>query len=154
MGARRRSASRAPALLLALLLLCVALSAWLVVSRKHADVPESTGVMAARPDGGEEDAAHGGAVDAVPVADSGVSVFSERGSAEQVATRLLASYRDRGDCVLASSGYLDLVGSVWGCVVQGGTWVDVCTVFEAASPASCEVRILHMEADELRELWQ
>lgn len=84
--------------------------------------------------------------------DAGVRVSAEQGSVEQVATRLLASYQQRGDCVLASAGYLDLMGSVWGCVVQGGQWVEVCTVFEAADSASCEVRILRMDADEVAEL--
>ena len=52
----------------------------------------------------------------------------ESGSLEQVATRLLRSYRDAGSCVLARSGFLDLTGSVWSCVIQGDGWTDVCIV--------------------------
>ncbi len=85
--------------------------------------------------------------------DAGVSSFTEKGSVEQVATHLLSSYQERGDCVLASSGYVDLLGSAWSCVVQGGDWVDVCTVFEDTDTATCEVRVLRLEADEVRELF-
>ena len=73
----------------------------------------------------------------------GLVVTVERGEAEQVATRLLSSYRDAGDCALASSGYLDLFGSVWGCVVQGDGWVDVCIVSEEGSGS--RVAVLRLE---------
>lgn len=40
----------------------------------------------------------------------------------------LREYRDSRDCLLRQAGYLDLLGNVWGCVVQGGGWVDVVIV--------------------------
>ena len=76
----------------------------------------------------------------------------QEGGVEQVATRLLGEYRDRGDCVLAEAGYLDLVGSVWGCVVYGGSWSEVCVVNGQADGAGCAVYVLHMDADDLRAL--
>jgi hypothetical protein len=79
---------------------------------------------------------------------SDVSVRSEAGEVEQVATRLLTSYRDQRDCVLAEAGYLDLLGSVWGCVVQGDQWVDVC-VIEQVDEASCQVHVMRFDASEV-----
>lgn len=79
---------------------------------------------------------------------SDVSVCSEAGEVEQVATRLLASYRDERDCALAEAGYLDLLGSVWGCVVQGDQWVDIC-VIEQVDEAFCRVHVMRLDASEV-----
>ena len=76
----------------------------------------------------------------------------ESGSLEQVATRLLRSYRDTGSCVLARSGFVDLTGSVWSCVVQGDGWTDVCIVCTTEEADVCELRVLRLEADEMAEL--
>ena len=84
------------------------------------------------------------------VSASDVAVRSEVGEVEQVATRLLASYRDGHDCVLADAEYLDLLGSVWGCVVQGDQWVDVCVV-ERVDDASCRVHVMRMNAPDVAE---
>ena len=77
----------------------------------------------------------------------------EEGEVEQVATRLLCTDRDRGDCVLASSGYLDLFGSVWGCVVEGDGWADVCLVVQADEGRVCQVSVTHLDARELVQLF-
>lgn len=82
----------------------------------------------------------------------GVSVQVVPGEVEQAATRLLSSYREAGDCVLASFGYLDLVGSVWSCTVQGDGWVDVC-VIGRLDDETCELSVLHMDRDEMAELF-
>lgn len=79
---------------------------------------------------------------------SDVSVRSEAGEVEQVATRLLASYRDERDCALVEAGYLDLLGSVWGCVVQGDQWVDIC-VIEQVDEAFCRVHVMRLDASEV-----
>ena len=79
---------------------------------------------------------------------SDVTVRSETGEVEQVATRLLTSYRDERDCVLAEAGYLDLLGSVWGCVVQGDQWVDIC-VIEQVDEAFCRVHVMRLDASEV-----
>lgn len=78
-------------------------------------------------------------------------VTTRSGDLQQVAVDLLTSYRDAHDCVLARSGYLDLFGSVWGCVVRGGDWVDICIVTESAEGTSCEVRVLRLDRDEAVE---
>lgn len=87
--------------------------------------------------------------EAIPVAGvtsaSDVTVRSETGEVEQVATRLLTSYRDERNCALAEAGYLDLLGSVWGCVVQGDQWVDIC-VIEQVDEASCRVHVMRLDA--------
>ena len=79
-------------------------------------------------------------------------VRREEGNPEQVATRLLRAYRDAGGCVLARSGYLDLAGSVWGCVVQGNGWTDVCVVCATAEEGVSELRVMRLDADEMTDL--
>ena len=79
---------------------------------------------------------------------SDMSVRGEAGEVEQVATRLLTSYRDERDCVLAEAGYLDLLGSAWGCVVQGDQWVDIC-VIEQVDEAFCRVHVMRLDASEV-----
>lgn len=81
---------------------------------------------------------------------SDVSVRGEAGEVEQVATRLLASYRDEGDCVLVEASYLDLLGSVWGCVVQGDQWVDICVV-EQIDESSSRVHVMRLDASEVAD---
>ena len=73
----------------------------------------------------------------------------EAGSVEPVATHLLTAYRDGEPCVLAQAGYLDLVGATWGCVVQGGAWVDVCVVSEQESV--CQVLVVRYDRDAVAE---
>lgn len=82
----------------------------------------------------------------------GLRTTLEQGGVEQVATRLLCTYRDTGECVLASSGYLDLLGSVWGCVVEGDGWVEVCLVCERSQDDACKVIVLHMEPNEIAQV--
>lgn len=113
--------------------------------------PSTQGEGVASPDAGDSPdtqgpaAPDGSATDVTP----GVSV--QEGDVQQVASRLLASYRDAGDCVLASSGYLDLFGSVWGCVVRGDGWVDICIVSEAGEGSASEVRVMRLTEDEVTE---
>ena len=77
-----------------------------------------------------------------------VLVTSEEGEVPQVAGQLLQSYKDRGDCVLAQAGYLDLFGSVWGCVINGGSWVDVCLVSDAGGGES-HLSVVHLDAKDV-----
>lgn len=61
------------------------------------------------------------------------------------ATDLLNAYRSRQDCLLAQSGYLDLYGEAWGCVIQGGAWVDVCVVRGDAEETRSMVSVVRMD---------
>lgn len=74
-------------------------------------------------------------------------VWSEEGGVEQVATRLLATYRDGEPCVLCQAGYLDLLGRVWSCVVQGGGWVEICVVKE--EDGASVVTLMRLDGDEV-----
>ncbi len=74
--------------------------------------------------------------------------LSELPAAEE-AGRVLDEYAARGDCVVARSGWLDLLGRTWGCVIQGEGWVDVCVVGERESGGS-EVGVMRMAASGLR----
>lgn len=69
-------------------------------------------------------------------------------SLEGEGERLVEGYRARGDCVVAQAGYLDLAGSVWGCVMQGEGWVDICVVRDVGQGEGSFVVIWHMDAGE------
>ena len=72
---------------------------------------------------------------------------SDRSLAEE-GERVLEDYRLRGDCIVAQAGYLDLSGKVWGCVVQGAGWVELCVIREGDEGGS-EVVSWHMDADDV-----
>ena len=44
------------------------------------------------------------------------------------AQSILEGYQQRADCVLVYSGYLDLAGNVWSCLVNGGNWSELVTI--------------------------
>ncbi len=44
------------------------------------------------------------------------------------AQSVLESYQQRADCVLVYSGYMDLAGNVWSCLVNGGNWSELVTI--------------------------
>ena len=166
MGSRRRARPRPlPALILltsialGLLLALSGSQGWWQGSLGQSKAPQSTvasesaddgaGVGIGERDGGEE-AGEGGI--GPQGSTDGLRTTVERGGVEQVATRLLCTYRDTGECVLASAGYLDLLGSVWGCVVEGDGWVEVCLVCEQSQDDACTVSVLHMEPNEIAQV--
>lgn len=67
---------------------------------------------------------------------------------EGEAAHVLETYQEQGDCVVAQAGYLDLAGRIWGCVMQGEGWVEVCLVNEGADGTS-DVFVWHMDADDV-----
>ncbi len=68
---------------------------------------------------------------------------------EEEASDLLEEYRQRGDCVVAQYGYLDLLGGTWGCVMQGEGWVEICLVQRGAGDARSDVVVWHMDAEDV-----
>ena len=77
--------------------------------------------------------------------------FSRRESAlplEEEVARVLGRRRQEGNCVVARSGYLDLSGRVWGCVLQGDGWSDVVVVLEGDGDG-CNVLSCRMDAREI-----
>lgn len=44
------------------------------------------------------------------------------------AQSVLKSYQKRSDCVLVYSGYMDLAGNVWSCLVNGGNWSELVII--------------------------
>lgn len=68
---------------------------------------------------------------------------------EKEASDLLEEYRRRGDCVVAQSGYLDLLGETWGCVMQGEGWVEICLVRRGAEDARSDVAVWHIDAEDV-----
>ena len=63
---------------------------------------------------------------------------------EESVREVLGRYQSDGRCLLVSAGYLDLLGSVWGCVLQGPGWVDVCVMSEEAD-GGCTLRSVRLE---------
>lgn len=60
----------------------------------------------------------------------------------------LERYRDAGTAVLATSGYLDLAGNVWGAILHDASgWVDVVLVAEDGGVG--EVKVVRLLATEL-----
>lgn len=109
--------------------------------------------------GAESDGLGGNAGDAPPTAapDEGAGLFAgataERCwdselSLREEAERVLNEADERDDCVLAHAGYLDFSGRVWGCVMQGSSWVEICVAWARAEGSGSEVRVWRISADE------
>lgn len=71
---------------------------------------------------------------------------------EGAASALLEERRAQGGCVVVRSGYLDLLGRTWACVLQGSGWVEICLVSERDEGRGSEVVTWRMEASELGSL--
>ena len=67
---------------------------------------------------------------------------------EEQAKAILSEYQARGDCVVARSGWLDLFGKTWSCVIQGEGWVDICVVQESGDGGS-DVGVMRLDASAL-----
>ena len=74
-----------------------------------------------------------------------LSAYESTKGMESTSCDLVRRYRDEADCLLRQAGYLDLLGRVWGCVVEGPGWVDVCVVREHAQDERCTVSVARME---------
>ena len=63
----------------------------------------------------------------------------------EAAADLLRAYREVPTSQLALSGYLDIMGNVWGAIVRDGRgWVDMVTVAADAGDASCRLRVVRL----------
>ena len=60
----------------------------------------------------------------------------------------MRAYRDQGDCLLRRAGYLDLLGDVWSCTVEGPGWVDVVLVRRAEGDRGSRVRVVRLALEE------
>lgn len=86
---------------------------------------------------------------------AGPDVFSHGsaelpGSVEVASQAVLEHYKRKRNCVLSGSGWIDLVGNSWGCLIYGGNWVDVCVVqAKTQSESECSnVQIVRLDKDE------
>ena len=87
----------------------------------------------------------------VPPTGSGAGSVERRASPldmREEALSLLSSSRSAGDCVLVRAGYVDLMGRVWSCTVQGDGWVDVCVVRPDGAGDGSAVTTVRMRGDE------
>lgn len=69
----------------------------------------------------------------------------------QQARCLLRYYQKSKNCVLVDADFLDLFGHVWGCVVQGDGWVDICSV--VAEGEERTLKITRMDVSAWEEEW-
>lgn len=84
---------------------------------------------------------------------SGRSVLLVDGDIVEAASDVLQQYREQRDVLLARSGWVDLVGNVWGCVVQGPGWVEVCLVSGDEASGGSRVETIRMEVSEWRDAY-
>lgn len=75
----------------------------------------------------------------------GQIVWEERSSLPSVAKDVLGTYRDAGGYAVSCSGYLDLRGDVWGCLIRGVDMVDLVLVSERGGGIS-RARVIRMTA--------
>ncbi len=80
---------------------------------------------------------------------SGAQLLESELDVREAAARVLGERRAAGDCVVARSGYLDLSGRTWGCVLQGSGWVEVVVVSEDAGGDGSEVVTMRMDAEDV-----
>lgn len=74
----------------------------------------------------------------------GIAWEEPRGLAP-VAGDILDRYAACGTARLATSGFIDIKGNVWGAVIEDGRgWVDVVTVTEAPDGTSSTARVIRM----------
>lgn len=93
----------------------------------------------------------GASATALSVLENATSAASKSELAlEDECARLLDEYEGRGDCLVAQSGYLDVTGSTWGCVMQGEGWVEICLVQEQTDGTS-ETVVWHMDTSDVPE---
>lgn len=70
----------------------------------------------------------------------------------EAAADLLEGHQEDGPTVLAHAGYLDLLGNVWGCVVQGDGWVEVDVVQQDGEESI--VSVIRMDEDAWEESYE
>lgn len=71
---------------------------------------------------------------------------------DRASRTVLEQYRDAGEGVVVRSGYLDLRGRTWSCLLQGPGWVDLCVVTEKDDRGSqSTVQRVRMDAEDWRK---
>ena len=75
--------------------------------------------------------------------DGSVQVTQTAEGLTDSAEKLILSSRDEQTCLLRSAGFLDLMGRVWGCVIEGPGWADIC-VLEEGQGMTCTKRVIHL----------
>lgn len=82
--------------------------------------------------------------------DSQTSLTCES-SISQVIRCVLTTYRNKSACKLVKSGYFDLLGHMWMCIIQHHEWIDVCRVQTDVSSKGCKVTRLRMRYEQWSE---
>ncbi len=136
-----------------LTLFLVALNLREDVSHGHEVSGHGAGQVISADGAAECDPSESASTDAVTNDTSGdTSYLSDEVVADEAAS-VLRGYESGGSSILAFSGYVDLFGDAWACVVRGPGWVDICLV-TSREGGGCGVSVTRLSVDEWRESYE
>ena len=110
---------------------CLLFAAFLVLPRKQADSSNTSSDYVQTHENRDDKKANGQPISYAAAEDLFKQNSVQRDSKETIqdeAQSVLESYQQRADCVLVYSGYIDLTGNVWSCLVNGGNWSELVTI--------------------------
>ncbi len=110
---------------------CLLVSAFLFLPRKQTDSSHTNSDYAQTQEFRVEKRSDEQPISYEAAKDLFVQNSVQRDSKETIqdeAQSVLESYQQRADCVLVYSGYIDLAGNVWSCLVNGGNWSELVTI--------------------------
>ncbi len=89
------------------------------------------------------------------------ATWSVASSLEDAAAAVLTGYESQGDVALHYSGYLDLLGNTWACLVAGPSWVEVAVVEDGGAQGDavgahsqegpCELSVMRLGQQAIEE---
>ena len=110
---------------------CLLFAAFLVLPRKQADSSNTSSDYVQTHENRDDKKANEQSISYAAAEDLFKQNSVQRDSKETIqdeAQSVLESYQQRADCVLVYSGYIDLSGNVWSCLVNGGNWSELVTI--------------------------
>ena len=110
---------------------CLLFAAFLFLPRKQTDSSKTELGHAQTQKNKEEKRTNEQSISNASVEDLFEQNSVQRDSKETIqdeAQSVLENYQQRADCSLVYSGYIDLAGNVWSCLVNGGNWSELVTI--------------------------
>ena len=110
---------------------CLLFAAFLFLPRKQTDSSKTELGHAQTQKNKEEKRTNEQSISNASVEDLFEQNSVQRDSKETIqdeAQSVLENYQHRADCALVYSGYIDLAGNVWSCLVNGGNWSELVTI--------------------------
>ena len=132
---------------------CLLVSAFLFLPRKQTDSSKTELGHAQTQKNKEEKRTNEQSISNASVEDLFEQNSVQRDSKETIqdeAQSVLESYPQRADCVLVYSGYIDLAGNVWSCLVNGGNWSELVTISDQGEIR--KVSTCHISTQDVKNL--